>query len=102
MVSQAGWADGRKRTSAGRRHRRCFSVSQRWFYLQVGAYSGDSFRIDYVSKQRSCYGSYQNALEHLYAANAVTGENVSALESLLSDADMADEMVSFSRDNILE
>lgn len=71
-------------------------------YLQVGAYSGDSFRIDYVSKQRSCYGSYQNALEHLYAANAVTGENVSASESLLSDADMADEMVSFSRDKILE
>lgn len=107
-------------------------------YLQVGAYSGDSFRIDYadmrttavfgkntvlnvmsysdaneaislcdqaidyVSKQRSRYGSYQNALEHLYAANAVTGENVSASESLLSDADMADEMVSFSRDKILE
>lgn len=71
-------------------------------YLQVGAYSGDSFRIDYVSKQRSRYGSYQNALEHLYAANAVTGENVLASESLLSDADMADEMVSFSRDKILE
>ncbi|MDE7310131.1 MAG: hypothetical protein K2N87_00655 [Eubacterium sp.] len=58
--------------------------------------------ISYVSKQRSRYGSYQNALEHLYDANAVTGENVSASESLLADADIADEMVAFSCDRILE
>lgn len=58
--------------------------------------------IDYVSKQRSRYGSYQNALEHLYASNAITGENVSASESLLADADIADEVMSFSRGQILE
>ena len=58
--------------------------------------------ISYVSKQRSRYGSYQNALEHLYNANAITGENVSASESKLADADMADEMVAFSRSQILE
>ncbi len=58
--------------------------------------------ISYVSKQRSRYGSYQNALEHLYEANAITGENISASESLLTDADIAEEMVAFSRDKILE
>ena len=58
--------------------------------------------IDYVSKQRSRYGSYQNALAHLYAANAITGENVSASESRISDADLADEMVEFSCSRILE
>ena len=58
--------------------------------------------ISYVSAQRSRYGSYQNALEHLYAANAITEENVSASESLLADADLADEMVEFSRSKILE
>lgn len=58
--------------------------------------------INYVSGQRSRYGSYQNALEHLYAANAITGENVSTSESRIADADMADEMVAFSRDKILE
>lgn len=109
-----------------------------FIYLQVGAYSGNHFRIDYadmrtvaifgndtvlnvmshkdagevislcdrainyVSGQRSRYGSYQNALEHLYAANAITGENVSTSESRIADADMADEMVAFSRDKILE
>ena len=58
--------------------------------------------ISYVSEQRSRYGSYQNALEHLYAANAITGENVSTSESRISDADIADETVEFSRCQILD
>ena len=58
--------------------------------------------ISYVSKERSRYGSYQNALEHVYAANALTGENVSASESRISDTDMAEEMVEFSSSQILE
>lgn len=58
--------------------------------------------ISYVSAQRSRYGLYQNILEHLYASNALTSENVSASESRLADADMADEMVAYSRDRILE
>lgn len=57
--------------------------------------------IDYVSRQRSLYGSYQNALEHLYNANATTRENVSASESRISDADIADEMMRFSCGQIL-
>ena len=58
--------------------------------------------IDYVSRQRNLYGSYQNALEHLHAANALTGENVSASESRIADADIADEMMAFSCSQILE
>lgn len=58
--------------------------------------------IDYVSSQRSLYGSYQNALEHLYNANALTGENVTAAESRLADTDVADEMVEFSCCQIVE
>lgn len=58
--------------------------------------------IDYVSAHRSRYGTYQNILEHLYNANAITGENLSASDSRLADADMADEMVAYSRSQILE
>lgn len=58
--------------------------------------------IDYVSRQRILYGGYQNALEHLYASNALTSENVSAAESLLADADIADEMMEFSCNQIIE
>lgn len=57
--------------------------------------------IKYVSLQRSLYGGYQNALEHLYAANAATSENLTASESRIADADMAKEMVAFSRGQIL-
>lgn len=114
------------------------SAGNGFIHLQVGAYSGNAFRIDYadmrttavfgknaelnvlshngaeevislcdqaisyVSGQRSRYGIYQNALEHLYAANAMTGENVSVSDSRISDADMADEMVAFSCSRILE
>lgn len=114
------------------------SAGNGFIHLQVGAYSGNGFRIDYadmrttavfgknaelnvlshngaeevislcdqaisyVSGQRSRYGIYQNALEHLYAANAMTGENVSVSDSRISDADMADEMVAFSCSRILE
>lgn len=58
--------------------------------------------INYVSTQRSRYGSYQNALERLYAANAITVENVSASDSRLSDADITDETVAFSCSQILQ
>lgn len=58
--------------------------------------------IDYVSKQRVRYGAYQNALEHLYNANANTSENTTAADSRLADADIANEMVEFSCTQILE
>lgn len=58
--------------------------------------------IDYVSKQRVRYGGYQNALEHLYNANANTAENMTTSESRIADADIADEMVAFSCTKILE
>ena len=58
--------------------------------------------IKYVSLQRSLYGGYQNALEHLYAANAATSENLTASESRISDADMAKEIMAFSRGQILQ
>lgn len=58
--------------------------------------------ISYVCEWRSRYGCYQNALEHLYNANANTAENVTASESRIADADIADEMVAFSCDQILQ
>lgn len=58
--------------------------------------------LAYVSKERSRYGAYQNALEHLYNANANTCENVTAADSRLADADIADEMVAFSCTKIIE
>lgn len=57
--------------------------------------------LDIVSAQRSLFGSYQNRLEHAKANAGNMEENVQASESSIRDADMADEMVAYSANNIL-
>lgn len=54
-----------------------------------------------VSEIRSAFGAYQNRLEHAYAINRNAEENTSAAESRIRDADMAEEMVKYSKENIL-
>ena len=57
--------------------------------------------IDKVSKQRSSLGAIQNRLEYTIDNLNTTSENTQAAESRIRDTDMAKEMVSFSKDNIL-
>lgn len=57
--------------------------------------------IDTVSKQRSSLGAIQNRLEYTIDNLNTTSENTQAAESRIRDTDMAKEMVSFSKDNIL-
>ena len=57
--------------------------------------------IAIVSSQRSELGAVQNRMEHTIRNLNNIVENTTSSESRLRDADMADEMVTFSRDNIL-
>jgi flagellin len=57
--------------------------------------------IEKVSKQRSAFGAVQNRLEHTVDNLDNIVENVTAAESRIRDTDMADEMVKFSKNNIL-
>jgi len=54
-----------------------------------------------VSKQRADLGAYQNRMEHAIRGIDVGAENMQAAESRIRDADMAAEMVNFTRDQIL-
>jgi flagellin len=54
-----------------------------------------------ISKQRADLGAYQNRLEHAARGLAVGSENMQASESRIRDADMAKEMVDFTKDSIL-
>jgi flagellin len=54
-----------------------------------------------VSTQRSELGAYQNRFESTIRNISVTVENLSAAESRIRDTDMASEMVSFTRSQIL-
>ena len=57
--------------------------------------------IDDVSTTRSTLGATQNRLEHTIANLSVAVENLSASESRVRDTDMAEEMVSFTRHQIM-
>jgi flagellin len=55
-----------------------------------------------VSSQRSELGASQNRLEHTIANLQVAAENLSASESRIRDTDMAQEMVQFTRNQIMQ
>ena len=57
--------------------------------------------VSKVSSQRSSLGAIQNRLEHTIANVDNVVENTNAAESRIRDTDMADEMVTYSKNNIL-
>lgn len=54
-----------------------------------------------VSTERSKIGALQNRLEHTIANLGVAGENLTAAESRIRDLDMAQEMMNFTKSQIL-
>jgi flagellin len=54
-----------------------------------------------VSKQRADLGAYQNRFETAADGIAIAAENLQASESRIRDADIAQEMVSYTRNQIL-
>ena len=57
--------------------------------------------VGLVSTERSNLGSVQNRLEHTINNLTATAENLSAAESRIRDVDMAEEMMEFTKNNIL-
>ena len=60
-----------------------------------------SMAIENISTMRSDFGAIQNRLEHTIDNLDNVVENVTASESRIRDTDMADEMVKYSKNNIL-
>ena len=58
--------------------------------------------IDKVSTQRATLGAVQNRLEHTIANLDNVSENTQSAESRIRDTDMAKEMVTYSKNNILQ
>ena len=58
--------------------------------------------INKVSNMRSYFGAVQNRLEHSVKNVDNVVENTTAAESRIRDTDMADAMVRYSKDNILQ
>jgi flagellin len=54
-----------------------------------------------VTKQRADLGAYQNRLEYTIRGQDIAAENLQASESRIRDADMAREMVDYTKNQIL-
>ncbi len=57
--------------------------------------------LNQVSRQRADLGAYQNRFVMAQSSVQIASENLAAAESLIRDANMADEMVDFVRSQIL-
>ena len=58
--------------------------------------------IETVSAERSKLGAMQNRLEHTIANLGTSAENLQAAESRIRDLDMAEEIMAFTKNNILQ
>ena len=58
--------------------------------------------IGTVTTSRAALGAIQNRLEQTIGRLALTSENLQAAESRIRDADMASEMISFTKNQILQ
>ncbi|MFN8631079.1 MAG: flagellin [Chloroflexota bacterium] len=58
--------------------------------------------LGYVSTTRGNFGAIQNRLEHTIASLGVSSENLSASASRIKDLDVAAEMVTFTKTQILQ
>ncbi len=79
------------------------------FGLNVSTQTGAQRAIEkvkdaqsYVSALRSNIGAQQNRLEHTIKNQNNIVENTQTAESRIRDTDMADEMVKYSKENILQ
>lgn len=84
------------------------AAGMRLLGAKVGSYSEANqvikvcdFAIERLSRNRSKLGAYQNRLEFTVSNNDNQSENLQISESRKRDVDMADEMVNYSKNNIL-
>jgi len=72
------------------------------FQVATNTISIIHFAINKVSDQRSQLGALQNRLEHTITNLNNVSENLQVAESRIRDTDMADEMVQYSKNNIIQ
>ncbi|MCL1809283.1 MAG: hypothetical protein FWG42_05850 [Clostridiales bacterium] len=71
------------------------------YYDAIAAVSAIKGSIDRVSSVRAYYGSVQNRIEHTINSLSVSTENLASAESRIRDADMAKEMMLFTKNSLL-
>ena len=101
-VFQVGYASTDKITVAGATALKKFDAGITALDITaVGASDAVQAQVKAISSQRAELGATQNRFEHTINSVNVAIENLSASESRIRDTDMASEMMSFTRSQIL-
>ena len=90
--------------SVGDMHTDALGIADINISTQVGAQTAvDKIKtaINSVSSTRGDLGAIQNRLEHTINNLSVSAENMTAAESRIRDVDMANEMMAYTKNNIL-
>ena len=90
--------------SVGDMHTDALGIADVDISTQAGAQAAvDKIKsaINSVSSTRGDLGAIQNRLEHTINNLSVTAENMTAAESRIRDVDMANEMMAYTKNNIL-
>ena len=90
--------------SVGDMHTKALGIDDIDISNQAGAKAAvDKIKaaINSVSSTRGDLGAIQNRLEHTINNLSVTAENMTAAESRIRDVDMANEMMAYTKNNIL-
>ena len=90
--------------SVGDMHTAALGIADIDISTQAGAQTAvDKIKsaINSVSSTRGDLGAIQNRLEHTINNLSVTSENMTAAESRIRDVDMANEMMAYTKNNIL-
>ena len=90
--------------SVGDMHAKALGISDIDISTQAGAKAAvDKIKsaINSVSSTRGDLGAIQNRLEHTINNLSVSAENMTAAESRIRDVDMANEMMAYTKNNIL-
>ena len=78
------------------------SVGSAYSDLSTASLAAIDAAIDSVTSLRSGFGAVQNRLEHALAVTGVYQENLVSAESRIRDVDMAEEMVTLTKNQILQ
>ena len=92
------------KVSVGDMHADALGIADVDISTQAGAKAAvDKIKaaINSVSSTRGDLGAIQNRLEHTINNLSVTAENMTAAESRIRDVDMANEMMAYTKNNIL-
>ncbi|MGZ6671653.1 MAG: flagellin N-terminal helical domain-containing protein [Solirubrobacteraceae bacterium] len=78
------------------------AVGAAYSNMATASLSAIDAAVDAVSAMRSGLGAVQNRLEHALSVTGVYQENLTSAESRIRDVDMAEEMVTLTKNQILQ